>query len=178
VNGKSTRAPSPPRSCARPSLAQVKARQRRQQASGQARAQHPRHCATLTGCADQHVGAAALTRDALHDRYELVSVLYQQVRPEDAGQPTQGVQLLGLLGGRLAPRHPEDVELGAESLGRAPGAADDALGLRRRGHKGQQPFADRLGDIAVEQALAPAGDRDEIGARRQPLGLDIFGDLS
>jgi hypothetical protein len=54
-------------------------------------------------------------------------VLDQQVRTEDAGEAAQRVELFALLRGRVVVGHPQQVELGAEPLRRAPGAADDPL---------------------------------------------------
>ena len=72
---------------------------------------------------------------------------------------------LGLVVGRAAGRlHPEDVEVGAEALGRAPGAAHEPLRAGLRLHERQQPLADR-------------GRRAHLG-RGDPLGDDLLGDLA
>ena len=76
--------------------------------------------------AEQDVGRSALAGDA-REHVELVALLDQQVRAEHRGQPPQRLQPLPLLRGRLLLGDHEDVELAAEALGGAPGAADDAL---------------------------------------------------
>ena len=81
--------------------------------------------------------------DGLRD---VVGLLDQQVRAEHGGQLAQRRQRsLLLLAIALAARtNPQQVELGAEPLGRAPGAPDDPLEPGSRLDQRQQPLADRL----------------------------------
>ncbi len=108
------------------------------------------------------------------DRRDVVAVLDEQVRAEHAGEATQGVELLLLLGGRVVVGDPQDVELGAESLGRAPRAADDALGSRMRRDQREQALADGGGGGGVDQPVV-AGTAGAVD--RDALGLDLLGDL-
>ena len=103
--------------------------------------------------AHQHVRRAALARDA-RATSATSAPPRQHVRAEHAGQPPQRVAAARSRSPRwLVIGHPQQVELGAEPLRRAPGAADDALrrGLER--DQRQQPLADRLRRGAVEQPL-------------------------
>ena len=131
--------------------------------SGRARLGEPSQRSARLGRAHQDVGGAAVVRDALRDRGDVVAVLDQQVRAEHAGQLPQRVELLLLVGVRVVVGHPQHVELGAEPLGRAPGAADHALGSRVRLDQRQQPLADG----AAAPRCRPAGRRRG-GRRRRP----------
>ena len=73
--------------------------------------------------------------------------------------------------------HPEDVEVGAEALRRAPGPADGPLGLRLRGDQREQPFADLLRGSSSDQAVAAVAQLNPT-AGRDPLGLDFLCDLA
>ena len=70
---------------------------------------------------------------------------------------------------------PEDVELGTQPLRGAPRASHDPLRVRPGCDQRQQPLADRLRRNRLDQALAAAARG---GLRRDPLGLDLLGDLA
>ena len=117
-------------------------------------AHHPREqraaedlaAARLVRRADEDVGRAALARDALDGRDEIVAFVLEEVDAEDAGQPAQRRELCHLLVARRASRraHPERVDLRAEPLRGAPGAAQDPLRLRLGLDQREDALGDRL----------------------------------
>ena len=129
--------------------------------------------------ADHDVGAAALADDPRGGGDEVVVLLDQQGRAEHRGELAQRRHLaLHLALDRLARRlHPEQVEVGAEPLRRAPGAAHQALRAGLRADQREQPLADRLRRLGGDPLLArvPSGSTSLQG---EPLGLDLLGDLA
>ena len=101
----------------------------------QQRLAQPAQAAARLGPAEQHVGGAALLRDALDHVGDVIAVLDEQVDAQHGGQPAQRVELRALLGGRLlaGAGDPQQVELAAEALGGAPRAADDRAGCGAAG---------------------------------------------
>ena len=59
-------------------------------------------------------------------------------------------------GGDPGRSHVEEVELGRQALGRAPGAADQALRRLTRAHQRQHPLGHRLRRLAEQRLLAGA----------------------
>ena len=83
---------------------------------------------------------------------EVLGGLLQEVGAEDDGEPAQrGQRGLLVLAQLVAGRpHPERVELGAEPLGRAPGAAQDALRARLGRDEREHPLGHGLSAERVE----------------------------
>ena len=100
------------------------------------------------------------------------------MRAEHRRQPAQRLELLALLGrrARAGGRDPQQVELGAETLRRAPRAAHDALRARLRRDEREQALADRLRRGLVGEAVARAGAERARATSR--LRLDLLGDLA
>ena len=75
------------------------------------------------------------------------------VGAEHRGELAQRGELALLLGVRLAPgrRDPQQVELGAEALGRAPGAADEPLRARVGLDEREQALADGLRQVGGQR---------------------------
>ena len=73
--------------------------------------------------------AAAFVGDPADRCNEIVAFFLEEVDAEHAREPTQRGKLRCFLVGRrpTRPPHPDRVDLGAETLGGAPGAAEDPL---------------------------------------------------
>ena len=106
---------------------------------------------------------------------DVVAGLDDQVGAEHRGELAQRLQLALLLGVGLRPgrRDPQQVELRAEALGRAPRAAHEPLGARVGLDEREQPLADGLRAGRRPAILAGADDLGD-----QALGLDLLGDLA
>ena len=106
---------------------------------------------------------------------QVVGLLLEHPRPEHRGELAQRRERALLILGELLARraHPQQVELRAEALGRAPGAAHEPLGARVGLDEREQALADRLRRVGREALLARA---DELGG--QALGADLLGDLA
>ena len=125
--------------------------------------------------ADEDVGGAPLAGEARDGVGDVVARLDEQRGAEHRRQLAQRAELALLVGVRLASggRHPEDVELGAEALGRAPGAAHEPLGARIGLDECEEALADRLREVGGQRVLARAD-----GLGHQALGLDLLGHLA
>src|SRR5262249_25571052 len=133
--------------------------------SGEQGAAEDLAAARFVGCADEDVGGAAFLGDAADGGDEVVAFLFEEVHPEDAGEPWQRRELRRLFFGRVSPRwaDPNGVDVGAESLRGTPGAAHDPLRLRLRLDHREDAFADSLlaewvEDITVAAVLDVLGD--------------------
>ena len=118
---------------------------------------------------------AALAGDARDGVGDVVAGLDDQVGAEHGGELAQRLQLALLLGVGLAPgrRDPQQVELRAEALGRAPRAPHEPLRARVGLDQREQPLADGLRQVGGQRSSrVPTTSRD------QPLGLDLLGDLA
>ncbi len=140
-----------------------------------------REAPPLRGCAHQHVGAPERARHADRHGGHIVALLDPQAGAQHRRQPPQLLQALAvLLAGRAARRaHDEHVELGVQSLGRAPRAPDHALGVGVERRQRQQPLGDRLGGVVGrrQQALLVAA-QDGGGLPDEALDLDVLGHLA
>ena len=118
---------------------------------------------------------AALAGDARDGVGDVVAGLDDQVGAEHRRELAQRAELALLVGVRLASggRHPEEVELGAEALGRAPCAPHEPLGARVGLDEREQPLADGLREVGGQRVLARADDLGD-----QALGLDLLGHLA
>ena len=99
------------------------------------------------------------------------------MRAEHGRQAPKRLDLLavGGLGRALGSRDPQQVELAAETLGRAPRAAHDALRARLGRDEREQALADRLRrDLLGKAILAPARS----ALARQAVRLHALGHLA
>ena len=150
------------------------ARSRRdRQRLAQARAAPPRGARR----AHQDVGRAALARHARGGLGDVVALLDDQVRAEHA-TPAAAARRAA----RAPPRSargpgadPQDVELGAEPLGRAPRAADDALRAAAAGVTSASSRSPTACGAASPRRRSSRGRRR---LAHEPLGLDLLGDLA
>ena len=113
--------------------------------------------------------------NSLTVRVDVVGLDHVQLRAEQRAEAAQRPQAAVLLVAQVARRlDPEDVERRAEPLGRAPGAAHDALVLRSRAHEREQPLGDRRRGLLARHAAPAAPELDA----RDPLRADRLGDLA
>ena len=127
--------------------------------------------AALGRCAHQDVGSSVPRSrrdpfDHVDHRRPLLPRVHVPRAPRRGGEPRQA---RGLLSAQAAAPSglddPQQVELGAKPLRRAPGAPHDPLGLRREGDQRQQPLADGLrGGGLGEQRSSRADPRLRRGA--------------
>ena len=101
------------------------------------------------------------------DRGDVVAVLDSRCAPSTLASRRSASSCSCSARVGLVVGHPQQVELGAEPLGRAPGAADDPLRLRLRRDQREQALADRGRGRRVDQPLV-AGT-----ARRASAGIRL-----
>jgi hypothetical protein len=146
---------------------QVDSGQELEQLERQGRLGEPAQGAGWLGCPHQHVCGAAVLGDVLGDERDVVPGFDEEVRAEHGGQSAKCVELLVFLFVGVVAGHPQQVELGAESLGGTPRATDHALRFRLRFHQRERALADRgVGGRVVQAVLALTGvrlDRDALG---------------
>src|SRR5262249_53292345 len=102
--------------------------------------------ARFVGRADEDVGGSAFAGDAANGFDEVVAAFLEEVHAEQAGDAAQRGQLCLFVGRWFAAVrvHPEGVDVGAEPLRGAPGAAEDPLRFRLWLDEGEHAFVDRL----------------------------------
>ena len=114
-----------------------------------------------TGLADHDVGGAALADDPRHRGDEVELLLDQERRPEHRGKLAQrgDLALLLPLDGAPGRLHPKQVEVGAEPLRRAPGAATRRweLGCGRTSASSRSPTAFGVSAATRSSSRVPTG---------------------
>ena len=98
------------------------------------------------------------------------------MRAQNRGDPADRIELVLLVRARLVagPLDPEEIDVGAESLRGAPGAANESLGSGGGLDQRQQPLSNRLCRGALGQPIVAPADRVLL----QALRLDLLRNLA